>query len=63
MDNFEVIANGFTEAMKREKATNVYNHFSSRLHVTEISEARELLALIRELQETDDYLLGISKGE
>ncbi len=63
MNNFDVIANGFTGTMKQERATDVYNRFSRLIDVHSTSEAMELLAFIRELQKTDDYLLEISKGE
>ncbi len=62
MENYDVIANGFTSAMKHRKATDVYNHFSGEMRIASISEAKEMLRFIRELQTTDDYLLKISKG-
>ncbi len=62
MENYDAIANGFTSKMKREKAWTIYNHFSEKICVRSIYEAKDLLQFIRKLQVADDYLLQISKG-
>ena len=59
---YDIITNKFTSKMKKMKTHEVYNLFSNQMSVKNTTEAKEIFAFIRKLQETNDYLLKIAQS-